>query len=97
MVKEASLEFTLRKIDETSNDLLDEIKHNDLISEKYKKACKYINYVDYLLILVSATTGYVSISTFAWLVCVPVGITSSTVGIQICATTAEIKKYMSII
>ena len=90
MVKEASLEFTLRKIDETSNDLLDEIKHNDLISEKYKKACKYINYVDYLLILVSATTGYVSISTFAWLV-------TFAVGIQICATTAEIKKYMSII
>ena len=33
MVKEASLEFRLRKIDETRKYLLDEIKHNDLLSE----------------------------------------------------------------
>ena len=29
MVEEASLEFRLRKIDETRNYLLDEIKHNN--------------------------------------------------------------------
>ena len=33
----SSLEFRLRKIDETRNYLLDGIKHNDLMSEKYKK------------------------------------------------------------
>ena len=37
MVEEASLEFRLRTIDETRNYLLDVIKHNDLISEKYKE------------------------------------------------------------
>ena len=42
MVEEASLEFRLRKIDETRNYLLNEIKHNDLMSEKYKKPCKEI-------------------------------------------------------
>ena len=36
-VEEASPEFRLRKIDETRSYLLDEIKHDDLISEKYKK------------------------------------------------------------
>ena len=36
MVEEASLEFRLRKTDETRNYLLDEIKQNDLISGKYK-------------------------------------------------------------
>ena len=41
MVEEASLEFRLRKIDETRNCILDEIKHNDSLSEKYKKTCKY--------------------------------------------------------
>ena len=35
MVEEASLEFRLRKIDETRNYLSDEIKHNNLMSEKY--------------------------------------------------------------
>ena len=34
MVEEASLEFRLRKIDETRNYILDEINHNDLKSEK---------------------------------------------------------------
>ena len=43
MVEEASLEFRLRKIDETKYYLLDEIKHNDLTSEKYKKACTEAN------------------------------------------------------
>ena len=32
----SSLEFRLRKIDERKN-LLEEIKHNDLMSEKYKR------------------------------------------------------------
>ena len=65
--------------------------------DKYKKTCKYLNYVEHLLILVSTGTGCVSISAFASLVCVPVGITSSAVGIKICAITAGIKKYKSII
>ena len=34
MVQEATLEFRLRKIDETRNYLLDELKHNYLMIEK---------------------------------------------------------------
>ena len=93
MVKEASPEFRLRKIDKTRNYLLEEIKYDDLMSLKYKKTCKYLDYVEHLLISVSTVTGCVSISVFASLVCVPVGITSSTVVIKICAITAGIKTY----
>ena len=96
MVKKASLEFRLRKIDETRNYLLDETKHNDFMSEKYKKTRKYLNYVENLLIAVSTVTDCVSISAFASLVCVPLGITSSAVRINIFAITAGIKKYKSI-
>ena len=78
MAEEASLKFRLTKTDETRN-LLDEIKHNDLMSEKYKKICKYLNDVEHLLILASTVTGCVSISAFASLVAFPVGITSSAV------------------
>ena len=85
MAEEASLEFRLKKIDETGNYLLDEIKHNDLLSEKYKKTCKYLSCVEHLLILASAITGCVSISAFASLVCLSVDITSSAIGIKICA------------
>ena len=93
MVEEASLEFGLRKIDETRNYLLDEIKHNDLINEKYKKTCNYLNYVGDLLTLTSKGTGCVSISAFALLVTIPVGITSSAVGINTFSITAGIRKY----
>ena len=67
------------------------------MSEKYKKTCKYLNYVENLLILAATATGCVSVSAFASLICVPVGITSSAVGINICAIIAGIKKYKSII
>ena len=48
----SSLEFRLRKIDETRNYLLVEIKHNDLMSERYKKTCEYLNFVEHLLIFI---------------------------------------------
>ena len=50
MADEASLEFRFRKIDEARNDFLEEIEHNDLVTEKHKMTCKYLNYVEHLLI-----------------------------------------------
>ena len=90
MAEEVSLEFRLRKIVETRNDLLDITKHNDLMSGKYKNTCKYLNYVEHLLNVVSTVTGCLSISRFDSLVTIPVGIASSTVGIKIWAITAGI-------
>ena len=93
MVEEASIEFRLRKTDETRNYLLGEIKHNDLMNEKYNKTCKCLNYVENLLNLLSAITGCVSISAYASLVDINVGITSYSVEINICAVIGRIKKY----
>ena len=73
------------------------IEHNDLISEKYKKISRYLNYAEHLLILVSTVTGCVSIPVFASLVAILLGITSSAVGLKICAITARIRRYKSII
>ena len=50
-----------------------------------------------MLILASKIISCVSISAFASLFCVPVAITSSAVGIKICAINAEIKKCKLII
>ena len=36
----SSLEFKLKKIDETRNYFIEETKHNYLMSEKYSKTCK---------------------------------------------------------
>ena len=97
MVEKTSLNFRLSKIDDARNYLLDKTNHNDLISEKYKKRCKHLNYAENLLILSLAITACIWIAAFAWLVGVPNGIVSSTIAIKICAATAEIKQYKSII
>ena len=51
------------------------------MSKKHKKFCMTLNYIEYLLILASVVTGCVSISAFSSLVGVPIGITSSAVGL----------------
>ena len=56
------------------------LKNKYLLSEKYKKACKYLNYVEHMLILASTITGCVSVSAFASLAHVPAGITSFSIG-----------------
>ena len=51
----------------------------------------YLKYVEHLLILTSTVTGYISISGFSSLVAISAGITSSALGIKVCAITAGIK------
>ena len=97
MVEEASAEFRFKKIDEKINYRLDEINYNDLMSEKYKKACKYLNYVKQLVVLLSTVAGCVSVSVFPSLIPLPVFVTSSAVAVKICAINAGIKNYKSII
>ena len=78
--------------------LLEQIKHNDFMSKKHKKTCRYLNYYEYLLILTSAVTGCVSISSgFILLIDIPVGIKNSAVQLKICVITSGIKKYQSVI
>ena len=55
-----------------------------------KKICTTINSIECFLISVSAT------STFASLIGISNGITSSTIGLKIFAATAGIKKYKSV-
>ena len=82
---------------------LEEIKQRYLMIQKFEKVSMALNCTEQLLILVSAITGCVSISTFALnakgiqALYVPIGIVSSVVGFKICAITQGIKKYTSII
>ena len=66
------------------------------MSEKHKKICKYLNYVEHLLIHAFIVTGCVPIFEFASLVCALIGNASSAVGIKTYAITAGIKKYKSV-
>ena len=68
-----------------------------ILLKKQTKMNRVLNYIEHLLILVSTVTGCVSISAFAYLVGIPIAITSSAIGLKICAITAGTKKYKSII
>ena len=76
---------------ETRNYLLEEIKHNDLMSEKYQKVCRALNYFEHFLVFASAVSGCVSTSAFASLIAAPVGTVTSAVGLKNYIITARIK------
>ena len=80
-----SVDFKRKKIDEKRNYILEEIKHNDLMSRKHKNICRVLNYFEHFLILISVFSG------------VPVGFASSAAGFNTCAVTAGVKKYKPII
>ena len=67
------------------------------MGKKHKKVCRVLDYIDHSLIVSSTITGCVSISAFASLVGIPIGITISAIGLNICVITSGIKKYKSII
>ena len=78
----------LKKIDEIRNSLIQEINRNGLMSKKHKRVCRVLNYIDHSLIAISTITECVSVSAFASLVGIPIGITSSAIGLKICVITA---------
>ena len=65
------------------------------MSKKHKNVCTTLNYIEHFLILGSSITGYISISAFASLGGIPIGITSSAIAIT--AITVAINQYKSII
>ena len=76
-------ECRVKKMDEIRNYLIEEINQNELMSKKDKNCLKPLSYIEHLFIIISANTGYILISAFASLVCIPIGITSSAMGLKI--------------
>ena len=85
--KNISQEFRLKNKDEMQNELM---------SKKQEKVCTTLNYIEHFLISASTITGCSSVAAFISLIGIPIGITSSAIGLKICAIVAEIKKYKSI-
>ena len=97
MAKEnISHEFRLKSTDETRSYFIEKINQNDLMSKKQKKSLSFKSYWT-LNIFASVVTERVSISFFASLVVIPIGITASVVEFKICTATVGIEKYKSII
>ena len=95
--KNLSQEIRLKNISETRNYLPEEVNQNKLMSRQHKKVCTTLNYIEHILILASTITGCISISDFAYLIGVSIGITSSAIGSKMCTIAARIKRFKSII
>ena len=67
------------------------------MSKKHKKVRSTLSCIEHFLILACTVTGCISISIFASLFGIPIGITSSVIGLKTWAITAGIKKYKPII
>ena len=67
------------------------------MSRQYKNFCTTLNYIEHFLILLSTINGCISISAFAFLLGIPIGIKSSVIWLKICGTAAGVKKYKSIV
>ena len=91
-----SQEFRLKNRNETGNYFIEKLNQKNLSSKKQAKVFTAWNYIDHLLILVSLIIGYTSISSFATLVDIAVGIASTSVGLKYFVITAEIRKHKSI-
>ena len=87
----------MKNINETRNHFLEEIEQNELMSRKHKQACVTLNCIEHSIILASTITGCISVSAFASLFGIPIGITSSAIALKICAISAGTKEYKSII
>ena len=95
MFKEnTSQEFKHKNMDETRKYSIKQLDQNETMSKKHKTVCWVLNYIENLLILIATLTGSVSISAFASLVFIPIGITSSAIGLNFCVI--RIKEYKSI-
>ena len=82
--------FRLKNMDETRNYYLEEIAQNELMSTRTKRTKRVVQ-------LASTIIGCISISAFASLLGIPIGIKSSAIGLKICAIVAGIKKCKLII
>ena len=84
------------KITETEDYFYHEINQRKSCSKKLSKYVAVFDYIDQVLIVLSATSGGVSIILFTSIVRAPVGIASAGLTLFFCLTTGRVKKLMNI-
>ena len=87
--------FWLDEISKIENYYHEEINRRKSCSKKLRKYVAAFNYIDKILIVLSATTGRVSICSFTSVVGAPVGIASASFTLIFSLTTRIVKKLLS--
>ena len=87
-------QFRLNKISEIQDYFIAEIKERELMSKKLSTYISFFDYFDKSLIVLSVTSGGVSIVSFATVIGIPVGITSASLSLAFSLCTGLIKKLL---
>ena len=86
----------LDEISKIENYFIEEINQIKICSKKLSKYVAVFNYIDQALIVLSATSGGVSITLFTSIVRAPVGIASASLTLLFSLTTGIVKKLLNI-
>ena len=84
-------QFGLNKINEIKNYFVAEIKERELMSKRLSKYIASFDYFDTSLIVLSLTTGSISIASFATVTGAPVGMMSARCSLAFSITTGIAK------
>ena len=87
--------FRLNEVSKIENYFIEEINQRKSCSKKLSKYVAVFDYIDKILIVLSATTGGVSICSFTSVVGAPVGIASASFTLIFSLTTGIVKKLLS--
>ena len=90
-------QFRLNKINEIKDYFVEEIKERELMSKRLSKYIASFDYFDKFLIVLSATSGSVSIASFATVIGTPVGIASASLSLTFSISTGIVKKLLKTI
>ena len=87
-------QFRLKKINEVKDYFVAEIKERQLMSKRLGKYISSFEYCDKLLIILSVTTGSISVASFATVTGAPVGIVSESFSLAFSIFTGIVKKLL---
>ena len=87
-------QFRLNKISEARDYFIGEIKERELMSKRLSKYIASFDYFDKSLIVLSVTTGSISIASFATVIGAPVGIASASFSLAFSICTGIVKKLL---
>ena len=88
--------FGLDEISKIENYFIEEINQRKSCSQKLSKQVTIFDYIDKTLIVLSTTTGGVSIISFTSIIGAPVGIAIASFTLIFSLTTGTIKKLLNI-
>ena len=87
-------QFRLNKINEIKDYFVAEIKERELMTKRLSKYIASFHYFDKSLIVLSVTTGIISIASFVTVIGIPVRMMSASCSLAFSVTTEIIKKLL---